>query len=136
MILFFCLDQRDGMLFGTKRQSRDSAITERILSLTEGKKLYLTPYSASLFPKKEGIIPTEHPEREAKEGDFYFVEDGAIPTEGVEGIRLFLWNRRYPTTRSLDRSAFSLKRISKREFVGTSHEKITEEEYLSLPNKK
>ena len=136
MILIACLDKKGGMLFGEKRQSRDRAVVERILSLTEGKRLFLTPYSAALFPEREGIIPTEHPEARAEEGDFYFVEDGPIPEEGVEGLLLFLWNRHYPATRTLDQSRFSLKRISKREFTGTSHERITEEAYGTVPQKK
>ena len=130
MILLLCLDKKDGMMFGDRRQSRDSAVTERILSLAEGKRLFASPYSATLFPVSENLISCPDPAAEAGEGDFCFVENTPLPAENVEEIILFLWNRNYPATKHFDRKAFSLKRIKKEDFVGSSHEKITMERYL------
>lgn len=46
-----CLDQEDGLLFNGRRQSRDRVVTEKILSMTEGKPLWMSAYSRRIFPE-------------------------------------------------------------------------------------
>ena len=46
-----CLDQEDGLLFNGRRQSRDRVVTEKILSITEGKPLWMSAYSRRIFPE-------------------------------------------------------------------------------------
>lgn len=118
------------MLFGKKRQSRDSALIQRVLALAEGKRLVLSPYSAPLFSQKAEILICPDPAREGKTGDLLFLEDTPFPEEGVETLILYKWNRRYPATRFFD---FSLKGFALQEstdFAGTSHETITEEVWI------
>ena len=133
MTLIFCLDDKDGMLFGGKRQSRDGELIQRLCRKIGGARLLVTPYSAPLFPNEAWVSPCQHPEKKGKKGDFYFVEDGAIPQEGVSGIILYRWNRRYPGTRFFDPAPWRLNLLQKEDFVGSSHEKITEEIYEVLP---
>ena len=52
MTLIVCIDDKKGMMFGNKRQSRDGVLTEQIIALTEGKRLVLSSYSA---PQKQSL---------------------------------------------------------------------------------
>ncbi|MBR3836889.1 MAG: hypothetical protein IKJ74_01975 [Clostridia bacterium] len=132
MTLILCLDEKNGMLFGGKRQSRDGALIQRLCGKIGGARLLVTPYSRALFPDEARVIPCDRPETEARKGDFYFVEDGTLPQEGVSRIILYRWNRRYPGTRFFDPALWRLKLLEKEDFAGTSHERITEEIYEVL----
>ncbi len=126
MILLICIDNKMGLSLGGKRQSRDRALCERILALSEGTRLHMTPYSRTLFADNADIVVSKNPEREAGEGEYYFVEDGTIPTADVERIHLFCWNRDYPATRYFTFPDPSMRPVKQSDFVGSSHEKITE----------
>ena len=56
MKLIFCLDKNNGMLFAGKRQSRDSILYEELLKRIGECKLWISSYSASLFPQMSNII--------------------------------------------------------------------------------
>ena len=130
MILLACVDEALGMSFLGRRVSRDSAVTARILSLAAGKTLLATPYSARLLG--EAARYEASPASVAAAGDLVFLENEAVPTEGVEKIFLFRWHRAYPSDLAFPLAAFSLRLVSKEELVGTSHEIITLEEYEVL----
>ncbi len=127
MTLIVTLDEKNGMMFGNRRQAKDRALCERILSLTKGKNLLVSPYSAPLFPEKEELLVLEDPSENAEADDFIFVEDTPLP--GAEKYIVYRWNRRYPATRFFDKDlkkeGFTL--IRKEDFAGFSHERITEE---------
>ncbi len=127
MILLLCVDKKMGLSFGGKRQSRDKAVTDRILSLTAGKKLYVKAESAALFDDQSVLLVTEDPAAAAGNGDFVFLERLPLPEKGVEGVVLFHWNRLYPATEhmTLDLAAFS--KVKTEEYAGTSHDRITQE---------
>lgn len=130
MILVSCVDDALGMAFLGRRVSRDSAVTERILALTAEQKLLAAPYSARLLGN--GALYTEDPAGAAGKGDFVLLENLPVPTEGVERILLFRWNRAYPSDLKFPLNAFPLRRVRSEEFAGSSHEKITLEEYEVL----
>lgn len=44
MKLIVCMDDKNGMAFNHRRQSRDRVLAERIMELTENAKLYIAPY--------------------------------------------------------------------------------------------
>lgn len=54
-----CLDQDDGLLFNGRRQSRDRVVTEKILSMTEGKPLWMSAYSRRVFPEDAPVCVAE-----------------------------------------------------------------------------
>ena len=54
-----CLDQEDGLLFNGRRQSRDRVVTEKILSITEGKPLWMSAYSRRIFPEDAPVCVAE-----------------------------------------------------------------------------
>ena len=128
MTLIACIDDRGGISFDSKRQSRDRVLCQRLLSRIEGHSLRTSPYSARLFGEEKGISVTEDfvfaPE------DLYFWEDGPFPEEKPDRIILYHWNRRYPADRYFPAELLKDYRlVSREEFVGSSHKKITEEIY-------
>ncbi len=129
MKLIVCLDERRGMAFNHRRQSRDRVLTEDLVKTVGDAKLFVTPYSVSLFAEQPLTpIVSEDPMREAADRDFCFLElSSPASSEAISELILYHWNRHYPsdTPFLLDMSAFSL--VSSTEFVGFSHEKITKE---------
>ena len=127
MTLYICLDDRNGLKFNKRRQSRDAALLEDIRSQLTGK-LCIDPYSEKLIQEAE--IPYVLPPETA---DAFFAED--IPSEAIlaqtEKIVIYRWNRHYPADvrwePDLAAMGFALQETT--EFPGTSHEKITREVY-------
>lgn len=127
MILIVCIDKKDGMLFGGRRQSKDKILREKMLELSAGKRLLVNAFTAKQF-EEEGFVLSEDPVREAGEGDFVFAEDLSLPEEGIEKIVLYHWNRNYPADRFFDRKLLNgRKKVKTASFPASSHEKITEE---------
>ena len=126
--IIICLDDKNGMLFGRKRQSRDSVLCKRILEISKENRLLMNNYSAKLF-EAENVIVDEDFLIKAQKGDYCFIENTAIP-ENFEKIVIYRWNRVYPSDVKFDASLLSGKLlVSSFEFEGSSHSKITEEVY-------
>ena len=127
MTLYICLDDRNGLQFNNRRQSRDKAVREDIRSRLTGS-LLVTPFSEKLI--REAEIPYVLPPEIAED---YFAEE--VPSEAVlektSRIVIYRWNRHYPADvlwePDLEALGFSLRETT--EFPGTSHEKITREVY-------
>ena len=49
MIAIVCLDDKNGMSFNHRRQSRDACLRREILTLTRGRRLWMAPYSEGQF---------------------------------------------------------------------------------------
>lgn len=133
MHVILCLDDRNGMLFNHRRQSRDRVVIQDILDNQAGKRLWIRPISTALFQGMEHVLQVEEDLLElAGPGDWCFVEDLPLsPHKGkIESITVYRWNRHYPADFYLD---LDLKKewrlISQKEFAGYSHEKITKEVY-------
>jgi hypothetical protein len=128
MKIIITLDNKNGMMFNKRRQSRDSVVNQRICELTNGKKLFMNSYSEKLFDgfDIEKSVSDNFLEL-ANRDDFCFVENEDIPIKKCEELFVFRWNRVYPADRffshDLIANGFFLK--SSEEFVGSSHEKIT-----------
>ena len=56
MDVFVCLDDRNGMLFNHRRQSRDREVIQDMLDSLDGKPLYIRPYSQVLFQGREEAV--------------------------------------------------------------------------------
>ena len=128
MTLYICLDDRNGLQFNKRRQSRDSAVLEDIRSQCTGR-LLIAPFYEKLI--QEAGIPYVLPPEKA--GDFFAEE---VPSEELleqtKKIVIYRWNRHYPADirwePDLAAMGFVLKETA--EFPGTSHEKITREVYV------
>lgn len=124
MRLIVCLDDKNGMAFNHRRQSRDRIVTEKIEELAKGSILHFSPYSAKLFPPGD-FKPSEDYLSQAGEDDFCFVElEDVTPYEQqIKEITVFRWNRVYPADLKfpIDLTQWSLERTV--EFPGHSHER-------------
>ena len=136
MYLIYCVDEKGGLSFGGRRQSRDRTVRGDMLEMTAGKTLWMDEMSRRQFTEPEGerIQVDEDFLSRAGAGEFCFVEDRpALPwLDKVEGVVLYHWNRTYPADRYLDvpplEHGFRLEKTE--EFPGYSHEKITKEVYV------
>ena len=122
MVLFVCLDDDNGIMFNNRRQSKDYIVRKRILELVGEKKLWMSEYSLGQF--EENVVLCQNKE----EAECVFAEnpDDIVGLE-FDKVIVYRWNRKYPADKTLTIEGKTL--ISTYEFVGNSHEKITEEIY-------
>ena len=128
MTLYICLDDRNGLQFNHRRQSRDSAVLEDLRSQLRGS-LLIDPFSEKLIQEAE--IPYVLPPETAAD---FFAEN--VPTEEILAqttkLVVYRWNRHYPADvrwdPDLETRGFALGETV--EFPGKSHEKITREVYV------
>lgn len=133
MTVMLCIDDKNGMMFNHRRQSRDRAVQEQILRQAGSGRLWMSPYSGKLFRDLGAakILTDEAFLEKAQEGEFCFVEDRDLSPykEKISRVIVFKWNRVYPadTFLTLDLGSYTLENTE--EFAGNSHEKITKEMY-------
>lgn len=128
MKIIITLDDKNGMMFNKRRQSRDSILNQRICELAKGKPIFMNAYSEKLF---EGLDIQKNVADDflelAQQDDLCFVENEEIPIGKCNELFVFRWNRVYPADRFFNHdiigNGFFLK--SSEEFSGSSHEKIT-----------
>ena len=132
MKLIVCLDERMGMMFNHRRQSKDRVLIEDLLCMVGDARLWIAPYSLPLFEGKEKVpLVSDDFLKKAEAGDWCFVEDRACVSvvSEIETIVIYWWNRHYPSDLSFDidpsREGFHLQ--TREEFAGSSHELITKE---------
>ena len=132
MNVIVCLDDRDGMMFNRRRQSRDGALLADVAALTEGACLRAAPYSEKLL-REHGMSPVigEDFLALAEKGDWCFLEDRALShyRKKTERLVIYRWNRHYPSDLTFDllpeQDGFRL--TARVEFAGSSHETVTKE---------
>ena len=131
MYYIFCVDERGGRMFMKRRQSQDRALRERVLALAAGHTLWMSNYSARQFTEGGGFTVDDNYTEKAGAGDYCFVEDKEFDLSNCEGIILYNWNRHYPSDVkwTVDLEAEGFVQTAQTEFVGHSHEKITETIY-------
>lgn len=133
MIVILCLDDKKGMMFNNRRQSKDKFVIQDILKLVDGKKLFISSYSESLFQGLESkLIIDDNFLNNAVEEDYCFVENNNLKdfSEKIEKIIVYKWNRIYPSDLKLEITIQDWNLIGRFEFVGNSHDKITREVYV------
>ena len=133
MTLIVCLDERGGMAFGGRRQSRDALVIKDIFNTVGGGRLLVAPYSERLFSEYGPVTVKDNPLGSAGRSDFVILETSAVGDgrDRIDNLIIYRWNRHYPADLYFDLSpeecGFTLKEST--ELVGTSHEKITREIY-------
>jgi len=131
MIIAFCVDDRYGMLFHHRRQSKDALLRSRLLELSKGKRLWMNAYSAGQFDPADIQVSEDFLQRASGE-DVCFVED-RDPNEWLskcDGLILYSWNRKYPADLFFPEEALEGWTLTHTcEFAGSSHDKITERIY-------
>ena len=130
MKLIVCLDNRNGMAFHNRRQSSDLMVTNKILQLTQGHRLWMNSYSGYLFADRcENIHIDADFLHNAGQEDFCFAEISDVRTvlSNVRQLYVFRWNRTYPGDLYFPKIPGKSQILA--EFAGNSHEKITLEVY-------
>ena len=130
MHLIFCLDEKNGILFNRRRQSRDSAVIRDALALSGGN-LFVTPFSEKIM-KTYGASHTvvSDPTALGKE-DWLFYEEGdpSFLFPLCQSIIVYRWNEVYPSDVKVNLSSLEGGDEDK-EFEGSSHKKITRHPYF------
>ena len=137
MTLVVCIDTGRGMSFFGRRQSTDSVLQKRIVSMAKGKALVMNAYSASQFRDCGEEIPVTSDAGSAGPDPVVFVEDvdPAPYLDGVDRLVLYRWNRIYPRDMTLNFDPYEngMRLESILDFKGSSHERITEEIWVKRP---
>ena len=123
------VDDKMGLAFNKRRQSRDKLLIADLCNKTDGT-VYVSPYSAPLFDEHpDRIAVVENPLKDCPDGGCCFVEMTQLGESILDISRLIVyhWNRHYPSDKKLDIDPAScgFKMTAKYEFVGNSHDKIT-----------
>ena len=130
MNLIVCLDDHRGMLFHNRRQSSDKNVCQKIRELCQEKKLWMNAYSGYLFADQAfNIHIDEDFLLRAGEDDYCFVENKDTKPYlcRAKSVTVFCWNRHYPADLYFPELKPEFALISREEFSGNSHEKITME---------
>ena len=77
MIVIACVDDKMGMMFNNRRQSRDRVLINRIEALTVSSVLWMSSYSQQLFPQTNAEISDTFMEKAAN-GEYCFVENACL----------------------------------------------------------
>lgn len=128
MQIFIPIDEKEGMFFNKRRQSKDKLLINYILSICGNDKLYINNYSASLFEDDSKLVIDDDFMLNAPANSYCFVENINLSTylNRVNIIYLCKWNRTYPSDFKLDVDVKSnFKLISSTDIEGSSHKKIT-----------
>ena len=135
MKLIICIDDRRGMTFFRRRQSRDIRVTEDILRDLGASTLFVSPYSSKLFAELNASVEIAADPIAAargKEGAVVFLEDTPTPgtLDEIDTVVLYLWGKTYPADKFFDADLSAYRLRSRACFGGNSHEKITKETYV------
>lgn len=133
MNIAVCLDDKNGMLFCGRRQSKDQYLRQQLLQLAQPNGLWMNGFSAKQFEAGDEILVAEDFLETAPQGQWCFVENMDIVPykDKIEYIVLYRWNRHYPSDVKFPLEVFSdsWRLVSTRTFPGHSHDEITEEIY-------
>jgi len=129
MTLIVCVDDRMGMAFNQRRQSRDRLLIRDLVEYLAGQPLGLDERSVPLFEDTQARLVTG---RRAKRQDFYFLEFESPSGLGdlPDTILLYRWNRHYGADTWFDLPLTEYKLTETKEFPGSSHDMITREVYV------
>ena len=132
MTLIFCVDDRFGVMFNNRRQSRDIAVLEDIKKCHKNQTIYVHPYSEKLF--KDNDIPCSINNGYKSNDGVYFIENTCPPDlfDKADEIIIYHWGRLYPSDKQLDfhfvNKGFELSETTT--FPGNSHKEIRKEIFI------
>lgn len=135
MNLIVCLDDREGMTFAGRRQSKDRLLRQDLVEMTAGQRLWMNSYSAAQFDYlPENVTVDEDFLNRCEEEQWCFAENVDL-TDALSKVRklvIYRWNRSYPHDRKFPIETIETrwKPVESKEFPGSSHECITREVYV------
>ena len=130
MKLIFCLDDKNGILFNRRRQSRDGELLRDALALS-GNRLFILPFSEKLFQSYGFPYTVVSDPSSLGEEDWLFYEEGdpSFLFPLCREIVIYRWNEVYPSEIRVSLTALfgGEEDLS---FAGSSHKKITRHRYF------
>ncbi len=132
MKLILCLDDRNGISFNHRRQSRDREVIKRIIEDNAKQEIWIEPYSKDLFKEEDRVYIKEIIASQVKEGSVCFIEREIDEElfEKADCLELYFWNKKYPGDLFFKFDLAKWKQVEEIEFAGFSHEKITNKKYI------
>ena len=131
MKIVICLDEQNGYMFNNRRQSMDKKLRQRLISLLDGKPLWMSEYTKKQFDEEGNYVVDNDYENKAAETDFCFIEDKGFSLEDCNEVWIFRWKRKYPYDKKfevdLSKEGFVKENVQK--FEGSSHDEIKFEIY-------
>ncbi len=133
MNVIVAIDDKCGMMFNKRRQSKDCELRIDLLEEAGMSKLWMNAYSYEQFMEEVGtnVCVDEDFVEKAESGEYCFVENIPLTEykDRIERLILYKWNRVYPSDLKfdIDLSSGKWQLVSEEEFTGSSHEKITKE---------
>ena len=126
MTIILCLDDKNGLSFNNRRQSRDKILIENII---QNDSVYILEHSACLFA--EHSVNKMNNVSDLPNDALYFHEitDPKNIIDQFDTVIIYRWNRHYPSDVKFEFTMNNYKKIYEEEFVGFSHDKITKEVY-------
>ncbi len=126
MRVFMCLDQKDGLLFNDRRQSRDREVVADIEKTIGHEEIGMSEYSAKLFEGHDNIVVTN----DLKDCRNVFLEKDDLDLLDFDELIIYRWDKVYPADARLtfDYKSMTLKDVSV--ITGYSHDKIIKEVYV------
>ena len=135
MKLIVCLDNRDGMLFNGRRQSRDRAVCKDILEISGKAHVWMHIDSTKLFDIACDRICCYQVAPDLVPEDVYlFLEFDSVEQymQMADTLIIYRWNRVYPSDVTFPNDymncSWNLKETY--EFSGQSHSRVTREVYV------
>lgn len=129
MKLIVCVDDRLGMMFNKRRQSRDRLQISDMKELLGGALLAVSPYTEGLI-RDSGINYVVCADPTSVDSEYCFIENTPLPDiKDLDALVIYRWGRHYPSDLKFTLDINKLIPSEVYEFKGYSHEKITREIY-------
>ena len=133
MTVVLCADDRGGLVFHGRRQSRDLMVRADLLRLAGGRPIWMDPYSREQFTAEEqGDLRVSRDILAQAEMDglcFLELQPPQPYLERAEELIVYRWNRLYPADRRLALPPPGWHLARREDFPGHSHPTITREVY-------
>jgi hypothetical protein len=127
MTIILCLDDKNGISFNNRRQSRDKILIENVI---KHDNIYIRDYYTNLFSKYEVNVIDNISALPADAVYFHEITDPADMIDQFDTIIIYRWNRHYPSNVQFDFKMDLYKKIFEEDFIGSSHDKITKEIWI------
>jgi hypothetical protein len=129
MTLIICLDDKGGMIFNKRRQSRDLAVIKDMLM--HFSPIRISGFSEKLFSSYGAPYTLTRELFDGSDGASFLENIDPTPyLDKISRLVIYNWNRLYPSDMRFSKdSLFGFRLRSVTEFVGDSHDKITREIY-------
>ena len=128
MHLILCLDERNGMAFNHRRQTRDRIQRDHLLGLVKDSNLFISEYTAKLLLKDrelDNVIVSNDYLDIASDNDYVFCETDDVTSymSRVDRVFIYRWKRLYPSDLYFDESLLEGYTLTHYESLsGSSHE--------------